>query len=120
MPVQKHSLRDQLSQTNEINISVIGRKSGRMISNPIWFVLDGDKLDLLPVKGSDTQWYQNVLKNPSIKLEAGGAAAESKAVPVTDSLQVANVVEKFRKKYGPGDVKKYYSKLDVAVVAQLR
>lgn len=119
MPVQKHSLRDQLSQTNEINISVIGRKSGRMISNPIWFVLDGDKLDLLPVKGSDTQWYQNVLKNPSIKLEAGGAAAESKAVPVTDSLQVANVVEKFRKKYGPGDVKKYYSKLDVAVVAQL-
>jgi hypothetical protein len=30
------------------------------------------------------------------------------------------VVEKFRDKYGAGDVKKYYSKLDVAVVAPLR
>jgi hypothetical protein len=32
---------------------------------------------------------------------------------------VASVVEKFRDKYGVGDVKKYYSKLDVAVVARL-
>jgi hypothetical protein len=29
------------------------------------------------------------------------------------------VVEKFREKYGAGDVKKYYSKFDVAVVVQL-
>ena len=42
-----------------------------------------------------------------------------KVTPVTDTKQVAPVVEKFRGKYGPGDVKKYYSKLDVAVVATL-
>jgi hypothetical protein len=30
------------------------------------------------------------------------------------------VVEKFRAKYGAGDVKKYYSKFDVAVVAETR
>jgi hypothetical protein len=30
------------------------------------------------------------------------------------------VVEEFRDKYGTNDVKKYYSKFDVAVVAQLR
>jgi len=29
------------------------------------------------------------------------------------------VVEKFRAKYGAGDVKKYYSKFDVAVVVQM-
>jgi hypothetical protein len=28
------------------------------------------------------------------------------------------VVDKFRDKYGAGDVKKYYSKFDVAVLAQ--
>jgi hypothetical protein len=28
------------------------------------------------------------------------------------------VVEKFREKYGPGDVKKYYSKFDAAVLAK--
>jgi hypothetical protein len=30
------------------------------------------------------------------------------------------VVEKFRAKYGASDVKKYYSKLDVAVLAQMQ
>ena len=32
-----------------------------------------DKLYLLPVQGSDTQWYKNVLKNPSIRIDARGA-----------------------------------------------
>jgi hypothetical protein len=29
------------------------------------------------------------------------------------------VIEKFREKYGAGDVKKYYSKFDVAVVVEI-
>jgi hypothetical protein len=29
-------------------------------------------------------------------------------------------MEKFREKYGAGDVKKYYSKFDVAVVLQIK
>jgi hypothetical protein len=41
------ALRDSLIRSREINISVIGRKSGRTISNPVWFVLDEDKLYLL-------------------------------------------------------------------------
>ena len=49
-----------------------------------------------------------------------GAEAEFKAVPITDPKQVSSVVEKFRDKYGASDVKKYYSKFDVAVVAQMR
>ena len=44
-----------------------GRKSGRTISIPVWFVLEGEKLYLLPVHGSDTQWYKNVLQNPLIR-----------------------------------------------------
>ncbi len=72
------------------------------------------------MKGSDTQWYKNVLKNPSIRVEAGGAEAEFNAIPITDPKQVSSVVEKFREKYGASDVKKYYSKFDVAVVAQMR
>jgi deazaflavin-dependent oxidoreductase (nitroreductase family) len=117
---QNDSLRDRLSRFREISISVTGRKSGRTISNPVWFVLDGDKLYLLPVQGSNTQWYKNVLKNPSIRIDARGAEAESNAVPVTDAQQVASVVETFRAKYGAGDVKKYYSKFDVAVVVPLQ
>lgn len=113
------TLKQQLSRNSELTISVTGRKSGRTISNPVWFVSEGDTLYLLPVKGSDTQWYKNVLKNPTLRIEAGGAETEVKATPVSAAKDVSAVVEKFRKKYGPGDVKKYYTKFDVAMTARL-
>jgi deazaflavin-dependent oxidoreductase (nitroreductase family) len=98
---------------------VIGRKSGQTISIPVWFVFEGEKLYLLPVQGSETQWYKNVLQNPSIRIDARGVGAELRASPVTDVKAVKLVVEKFREKYGTKDVKKYYSKFDVAVVVEL-
>jgi len=120
MATRNDSLKNALSRASEIHISVTGRKSGKTISNPVWFASDEDKLYLLPVKGSDTQWYKNVLKKPSIRVKAGSAETELKVTPVSDAKQVASVVEKFKEKYGAGDVKKYYSKLDVALVAPLR
>jgi|SRR6266850_8070883 len=119
MPAPNETLRDRLSRYREINITVTGRKSGRIISIPVWFVLEDDKLYLLPVQGSDTQWYKNVLKKPSIRIEAGGTEAEFKTIPITDGTRVSSVVEKFRGKYGASDVRKYYSKFDVAVLAQM-
>ena len=98
---------------------MIGRKSGRTISIPVWFVLEGEKLYLLPVQGSDTQWYKNALKNPWIRIDARGAEAEFRAMPITDAKAVKSVVKKFREKYGAKDVKKYYSKFDVVVVMEL-
>ena len=119
MPTRNDALKDRLSRYREINITVTGRKSGRTISIPVWFVLEDDKLYLLPVQGSDTQWYKNVLNNPMIRIDARRAEAEVKVVPVTDATEVSSVVEKFRAKYGINDVKKYYSKFDVAVLAQI-
>ncbi len=119
-PTANDALVERLSRYREITITVTGRKSGRSISNPVWFVFENPTLYLLPVQGSDTQWYKNVLKNPSIRIDARGTEAELKAVPTTDAAKVSSVVEKFRAKYGAGDVKKYYSKFDVAVLAQTR
>jgi deazaflavin-dependent oxidoreductase (nitroreductase family) len=119
MAVSNDALKDRLSRYREIKITVTGRKSGRTISIPVWFVLDDDKFYLLPVQGSGTQWYKNVLQNPTVRVEAGGAQAEVKTVPVTNPKEVSSVVQKFRAKYGD-DVKKYYSKFDVAVVADMR
>jgi hypothetical protein len=120
MPARNDALRNRLSRTREINISVTGRKSGRLISIPVWFVLDDDKLYLLPVLGSDTQWYKNVLKKPSIRIDTVGAEDEVKVVPITEAKRVSSVVDKFREKHGAKDVKKYYSKFDVAVAVRLR
>ena len=112
------SLKERLARYRQIKLSVIGRKSGRTISILVWFVMDGEKLYLIPVQGSDTQWYRNVLKNPQIRI-ARGVEAKLRAVPITDANTVQSVIEKFREKYGAKDVKKYYSKFDVAVVVQL-
>jgi deazaflavin-dependent oxidoreductase (nitroreductase family) len=119
VPKKKNDLKDRLARYREIKISVIGRKSGKTISIPVWFVLEGEKLYLLPVQGSDTQWYKNVLKNPQIRIDARDAEAKVSARPITKSDSVKSVIEKFREKYGAGDVKKYYSKFDVAVGVEL-
>jgi deazaflavin-dependent oxidoreductase (nitroreductase family) len=117
--VAKDTLKEHLARYRQIKISVIGRKSGKTISVPVWFVLEGKKVYLLPVQGSETQWYKNVLKNRSIRIDARGAEAKFDATPLTDDNAVQSVVEKFREKYGAADVKKYYSKFDVAVVVDV-
>jgi deazaflavin-dependent oxidoreductase (nitroreductase family) len=119
MATSKESLKDRLARYREIKISVTGRKSGKRISIPVWFVMEGDKLHLLPVAGSESQWYKNLRKNPSIGIAARGAEAEFQAVPVTGAKAVKSVVEKFREKYGEADVKKYYSGFDAAVLVRL-
>ncbi|HEY6302796.1 MAG TPA: nitroreductase/quinone reductase family protein [Terriglobales bacterium] len=119
MPARNDVLRGRLSRYREIKIAVTGRKSGRTISIPVWFVLENDMLYLLPVQGSDTQWYKNVLKNPMIRIDARGAKTQFQAVPIADPRRVSSVVERFRDKYGTNDVTKYYSKFDVAVIAQI-
>ena len=118
-PTQNDALKERLSRYRQITITVTGRKSRHAISNPVWFVFEDDKLYLLPVQGSDTQWYKNVLQEPALRIDARGAEADVEAVPTTDPSQVSSVVEKFRVKYGAGDVKKYYSKFDVAILAQM-
>ena len=117
---KKDGLQERLARYQQITISVIGRKSGQLISVPVWFVLeDSDKLFLLPVQGSGTQWYKNVLHNPKIRISARGDEAEFRAKPITDAKVVKSVVEAFRAKYGAEDVKKYYSKFDVTVQVDL-
>jgi deazaflavin-dependent oxidoreductase (nitroreductase family) len=119
MPTKNNSLQDHLSRGRQLTITVTGRKSGRSISNPVWFVFENGKLNLLPVSGSETQWYKNVLKNPKIRIDANGAKGELQAIPVNDPRQVATIADRFREKYGAVDVKKYYSKFDVALVADV-
>jgi deazaflavin-dependent oxidoreductase (nitroreductase family) len=119
MALQNEGFRQQLSLADEVTITVIGRKSGRSISIPVWFVLDGDQLYLLPVQGSETQWYKNVSSNSSLGVGVGKTSSDVQPRLIHDGTQVSLVADKFRQKYGAADVKKYYSKFDVALVVDL-
>ena len=106
--------RTALEGITQIEITVTGRTSGRSLSYPIWFAVDGDTLYLIPVKGSDTEWYKNVRKTPTIRLTARGKTLTASVRFLTDQVQLDKVLEKFRDKYGR-NVKSYYPKYDVAV-----
>lgn len=110
--------RTALQHSNEIEITVTGRTSGRSLSYPVWFAVDGDTLYLIPVKGSDTEWYKNVRKTPTIRLTVRGKTLTASPHFLTDQGQLDQVLEKFRARYGR-NVKSYYPKYDVAVEVPL-
>ena len=105
-------------KTQEITLTTRGRASGRESSRPVWFVRDGEALYLLPITGSDSQWYKNALRTPAIRLSARGAEEAGQATPITDAAKVAEVIERFSAKYGASNVERYYPKRDVAVEVQ--
>jgi deazaflavin-dependent oxidoreductase (nitroreductase family) len=112
-------LKSALQSASELELTVTGRRSGRDISNPVWFVQEGEKLYLLPVGGSDSGWYRNVLRTPTIRIAASGAETSAEATPITDPGTVDEIVDKFRAKYGAAEVERDYPKRDVAVEVPL-
>jgi len=110
----------KLNRVSEITLSVKGRKSGKDIPRPVWFAYEDNTLYLLPVQGSDTSWYKNMLAGSMLNISVNGIEVlTATGKPITDSNGVNEVVNKFKSKYGEGDVKKYYTKFDIAVEASV-
>src|SRR5215218_5518914 len=105
--ISKTDLHQRLNRASEITLSVKGRKSGRDIPRPVWFVHEGNTLYLLPNYGSDTNWYKNFLVDPTLQISVSGEEEiPARGTPITDNGRVEDVVSKFKSKYG-GDVRKY-------------
>ena len=114
------NLQQRLNRASEIKLSVKGRKSGRDIPLPVWFVHEGNTVNLLPNYGSDTNWYKNFLADQMLKISVrggggrrGGEEISGKGKPIAYSKRVNDIFRKFDSKYG--GVKQYYPKVDVAV-----
>jgi hypothetical protein len=117
--LSKADLQQRLNSASEVTLSVKGRKSRRDIARPVWFVHEGNTLYLLPVQGSDTNWYKNLLVDPTLKISVNGLETSARGKLITDRNRVEDIMRKFRSKYGEGQVKKYYSKFDVAAEVSL-
>jgi deazaflavin-dependent oxidoreductase (nitroreductase family) len=114
-----HEFTDALQDKNEVRLTVTGRKSGQERTLPIWFVEDGERLLLLPIHGTDTGWYRNIVKTPEIRLAADGAELRVKAKTIEDPAAVEDTVNKFGEKYGADRVADYYPKQNAFVEASL-
>ena len=70
--MSKVDLYEKLNRASEISLSVKGRKSRKDIPRPVWFVHEGNTIYLLPNHGSDTNWYLNMLVDPTLKISVDG------------------------------------------------
>ncbi len=99
---QESILQDALAQVaNEstLEITTIGRKSGKPRTKPIWFVYDQGALYIQSGKDGKTHWYRNLQKNPQMQLQIGHLALTGKARFVTDPATSERVHDLFRSKY---------------------
>ena len=104
-----------LRRRREIAITVRGRRTGRKITLPVWFVLDDGTMWLLSVHGNRTHWFHNVQADPTIIIRAGERRRTVRGIPFTGRARVRPVAARFRQKYGRADVTRYYPRLDAAV-----
>lgn len=109
------SLLQALRRRKEISITVRGRRTGRKITLPVWFILEDGTMWLLPVRGSHSQWFRNAVADPTLVILAGQVRRTIETTPVRGRGRVQPVVERFREKYGRGDVRRYYARFDAAV-----
>lgn len=72
------------------------------------------ELLLLPVTGTDTQWYKNIKRNPHVTVSADHETLNGKLRIINQKTLVDEVIALFVKKYGASDIRKYYPKPNVA------
>jgi hypothetical protein len=106
---------EALKSRSEVKLTV--KRSERWTTRPVWFIVDGTTIYLLPVYGTDTKWYKHVTVNPEIELSIRGKKVRAQARPLLDAQQLTDVINRFRSKYG--DLERYYRKLNVAIAVSL-
>jgi hypothetical protein len=114
-PADRKGLLDGLKESHEVKITVTGRTTKKKFSTPVWFVLDGEKVILVPMKGSDNEWFKDLATEPQIELGVDDITIPFKATLVRDSAHVEKVLDRFRAKYKSMWSEAYYTKRDVYV-----
>ena len=82
--MSKANLSQRLDKADEITLTVKGRKSGKDIPRPVWFVHEDNTLYLLPVQGSDTNWYKNLLADPTLKVSVNDIESDARGKLLAD------------------------------------
>lgn len=110
---------EALSGENEIQITVIRAKDGSKRTLPVWFSVQGSKLELLPMYGLKTRWFRDVEGSGKIEVEVKDKSQITAPRIIRDPVAVDEIKRRFGQKYGIGEVKKYYPTSEVALEISL-
>lgn len=94
-----HADLEKVANQSEVQITTIGRKSGKSHTKPIWFVYDHNHFYIQSGKGGKSDWYRNLKKNPQLKLKIGDLAFSGKAKFIDDEKETERIHGLFSDKY---------------------
>lgn len=98
-------------ETNTLNLSTKGRKSGRTVRTSLGFAKK-DNIIYIAALYPDSDWYQNTLKNQEVEIQIGKERMKAHASKVDDSEEKAEaykaIVSTQRENMGENYVEKYY------------
>jgi len=97
-PVTKADL-EQVANESNVEITTIGRKSGKPHTKPIWFVYDQGHLYLQAGREGKTDWYQNLKKNPQLTLKIAVLTFTGKARFIDEEKETERIHNLFTQKY---------------------
>lgn len=102
-PAGAASAADDMALWNRstLDLTTIGRKSGKSHTATIWFVYeDGPpRVYVQSGKGGETDWYQNLLKTPAVTIKIGDRQVRGRATALEDEAETARVHALFARKY---------------------
>ena len=90
---------ERIGDRSTLEITTIGRASGKPRTTPIWFVVADDKILVQAGKGGKANWYLNLEKTPRVRLRVGGDTFEATATAVTEPSRVEEIHGLFLDKY---------------------
>ena len=89
----------RIRDDSNIEITTIGRKSGKPHAKPIWYVVDGGRVYVQSGKDGKTDWYRNLQKTPAVTLKADRYGFRARGRTIADPKEVERVHGLFRDKY---------------------
>jgi hypothetical protein len=110
---------EALSGESEIQVMVVRPGDGRRRSLPVWFSVQGSKLELLPMYGLRTRWFRDLQASGKMEVKVKDESRTTVPRIILDPAAVDETKRRFGLKYGQGEVAKYYPTSEVALEISL-
>ena len=109
-----------VARKRSVALTTRGRKTGHLRTVKIWFVsADHESIYVQHTSPAPAQWYQNLLRTPSVTLDFGDGPLAAYATPIADKSKIQEVLRLIRRKYPLGWVFQLLGWNKKAKVAQI-
>lgn len=100
-------VREALETAEELVLVTRGRRTGRPRAVTLWFAYDGSHVWLRT--DADTDWYRNLLREPSCRVRVDGHEIAAVREEIADTMSaLRRLVSLWREKYGQEWVADWY------------